>query len=210
MQSYLWGMVLVSAHCKRFRHPLSGILMVGLLLSFLSNCNGKPRKDSTLQKDSSIDSIQPRAVLSAYDQALLWAEQGDLRVIKLCDSLLTAPDKQAGASPYYYLGIYYAEIKDTANALASFDKTIVADYTFLEAYIEKAALLLAQKKSEAARKELELLRAVAPSYAPCHYWIAKVAVFEQKNDLALVHYKLALSLDSTLQEAREAIFELEK
>ncbi|MFN4890646.1 MAG: hypothetical protein ACK5GS_01430, partial [Bacteroidota bacterium] len=125
-------MVLVSAHCKRFLHPLSGFLIVGLLLLYLSSCKGKPGTDSTLQKDSSIDSIQPREVLSVYDQALFWAEQGDLRVIKLCDSLLTAPDKQAGASPYYYLGIYYAEIKDTANALANFDKTIVADYTFLE------------------------------------------------------------------------------
>jgi Tfp pilus assembly protein PilF len=95
-------------------------------------------------------------------------------------------------------------------SLSFFDKTIAADYTFLEAYIEKAALPLAQKKPEAARKELELLRAVAPSYAPCHYWIAKVAANEQKNELALVHYKLALSLDSTLQEARDAIRLLEK
>jgi tetratricopeptide (TPR) repeat protein len=156
------------------------------------------------------DSVQPTAQFSIYDQALKWAEQGDQRILPLCDSLLESPDKQAGAAPYYYFGIYYAEIKDTVKSLSFFDKTIVADYTFLEAYIEKAALLLAQKKPEAARKELELLRAVAPSYAPCHYWIAKVAAHEQKNELALVHYKLALSLDSTLQAARDAIRLLEK
>ena len=210
MQSYLWGMVQVSADCQRFQNTPTGTVIIVLLLSFLSSCKEKPGTDSTIQKSFPTDSIQPAAVLSVYDQALLWAEKGDSRVLSLCDSLLHAPDKQTGAAPYYYLGIYYAEIKDTVKSLALFDKTIVADYTFLEAYIEKAALLLAQKKSAAARKELELLRAVAPSYAPCHYWIAKVAAHEQKNELALVHYKLALSLDSTLQEARYAIRELEK
>ena len=210
MQSYLWGMVQVSADCQRFEKSLAAVFLIFILPLFLSSCKGKSATESMANNQMPTDSVQPTAQFSIYDQALKWAEQGDQRILPLCDSLLEAPDKQAGAAPYYYLGIYYAEIKDTVKSLAFFDKTIVADYTFLEAYIEKAALLLAQKKPEAARKELELLRAVAPSYAPCHYWIAKVAASEQKKELALFHYKLALSLDSTLQEARDAIRLLEK
>lgn len=200
----------MSAYCKRWIGAFSGLFYKGFCLFILVGCKGETAKSPNLQDQLNSQSSQIEEVQTIYDKALAWAEKGDPRILTLCDSLLDAPDKKAGASPYYYLGIYYAEIKDTVKSLAFFDKTIVADYTFLEAYIEKAALLLAQKKPEAARKELELLRAVAPSYAPCHYWIAKVATYEQKNELAIFHYKLALSLDSTLQEARDAIRLLEK
>ena len=186
--------------------PFGGGILLVALLSNCSNTNQQPDLQATSERITNTDP----SFTNIYDKALNWAENGDERVLPLCDSLLKNGDAQTGASPYYYLGIYYAEKGDTARSIGFFDKTIITDYNFLEAYIEKAALLLAQKKSAAARKELELLRAVAPSYAPCHYWIAKVAAFEQKNDLALLHYKLALSLDSTLQEAREAILELEK
>lgn len=147
---------------------------------------------------------------SVYDRALAWAEAGNARIIPLCDSLLQYDSARAGAAPYYYLGIYYAAKQEPERAFKLFDRTIVEDYRFMEAYIEKAALLYELKRPEQALRELELLRTISPSYAPAHYWIAKVSESLKQYDRAIQHYRLALSLDSTLVEAREGIRRLEK
>lgn len=120
MQSYLWGMVQVSAECQRFEKSLAAVYLIFILPLFLSSCKGKSATESMANNQMPTDSIQPTAQFSIYDQALKWAEQGDQRILPLCDSLLEAPDKQAGAATYYYLGIYYAEIKDTVKSLAFF------------------------------------------------------------------------------------------
>jgi hypothetical protein len=57
---------------------------------------------------------------------------------------------------------------------------------------------------------LELLRTFSPGYAPVHYWLGKWALLQNKKQMAIRHYRLALSLDSTLTEARLALEQLEK
>lgn len=145
-----------------------------------------------------------------YDRALHYAETGNPALLPLCDSLLKFDSARAGAAPHYYRGIYHATRKEIKEAIGFFDKTIVEDYRFLDAYIEKAALLIEIKKLELALRELELVRTISPGYAPTHYWIAKVNESMGQANKALLHYKLALSLDSTLTEARQGIERLEK
>ena len=186
--------------------PLIGDILLVALLSSCGNRNQQPELQVTQADTTNTDP----SFTNIYDQALYWAEKGDERLVPLCDSLIKNGDAQTGASPYYYLGIYYAEKGDTARSIGFFDKTIVTDYNFLEAYIEKAALLLALKRSDEAKKELELLRDIAPSYAPGHYWIGKVAEAQHKKEIAIYHYRLALSLDSTIVEARQGLQRLEK
>jgi tetratricopeptide (TPR) repeat protein len=186
--------------------PFGGGILLVALLSNCSNTNQQPDLQATSERITNTDP----SFTNIYDKALNWAENGDERVLSLCDSLLKNGDAQTGASPYYYLGIYYAEKGDTARSIGFFDKTIITDYNFLEAYIEKAALLLALKRSEEAKKELELLRNIAPTYAPGHYWIGKVAEAQHKKEIAIYHYRLALSLDSSIVEARQGLQRLEK
>jgi tetratricopeptide (TPR) repeat protein len=186
--------------------PFGGGILLVALLSNCSNTNQQPDLQATSERITNTDP----SFTNIYDKALNWAENGDERVLPLCDSLLKNGDAQTGASPYYYLGIYYAEKGDTARSIGFFDKTIITDYNFLEAYIEKAALLLALKRSEEAKKELELLRNIAPTYAPGHYWIGKVAEAQHKKEIAIYHYRLALSLDSSIVEARQGLQRLEK
>jgi tetratricopeptide (TPR) repeat protein len=159
---------------------------------------------------SSGDSALPSALQLAYARALRLAEQGDPGTLELCDSLLQNQGPLGGAEPYYYKGIFFAEKRDLQKAIGWFDKTIQTDYNFYEAYIEKASLLMDVKEFEAARKELELLRTLSPGYAPVHYWLGKWAALQGKKEKALEHYRLALSLDTSLTEARQAIERLEK
>lgn len=164
---------------------------------------------SSVSSTSSTDTIAADTQ-TAYDRALHLAEIGDPALLPLCDSLLQFDSVRAGASPYYYRGIYHATRKEFKEAIGFFDKTIVADYRFLDAYIEKAALLYDLKKPVLALQELELARTISPGYAPTHYWIAKLHESTGTIDKALEHYRLALSLDSTFREARQGIERLEK
>lgn len=185
------------------------LLFLNLLL--LLGCKEQKTPAANQLPDPNSQDIGSKASpQNAYDRALAWAEAGDARVIPLCDSLIRYDSSSAGAAPYYYLGIYYAEKHDTKKAIEFFDRTIVTDYRFLEAYIEKAALFYELKRPEEALRELELLRTIAPGYAPAHYWIGKVSESVKQYERALQHYRLAISLDSTLSEAREGILRLEK
>jgi tetratricopeptide (TPR) repeat protein len=171
------------------------------------NGNADPNMSAgSIDGDSTLDTGAP----TAYDRALQYAETGDSALLPLCDSLLKFDSARAGASPFYYRGIYHATRKEIKEAISFFDKTIVKDYRFLDAYIEKAALLAEIKKPAMALRELELARTISPSYAPTHYWIAKINESMGQTDKALLHYQLSLSLDSTLIEARQGIERLEK
>lgn len=181
-----------------------------LCLLLLARCQPHNAENQQPAPVAAAKTTPPSSILTPFDQALHWAEQGDARLLPLCDSLMKSREAQTVAAAHYYLGIYAAEKKDTLTALRNFDQSIVADYTFLEAYIEKAALLLSVGKPEQAHAELQLLREVAPTYPACHYWIAKVAEAQQQTGRAIQHYKLALSLDSSLVEARQALQRLQK
>lgn len=150
------------------------------------------------------------ALQVAYARALQLAEQGNPTTLLLCDSLLANQGPGGGAEPYYYKGIYYATMGDSPKAIAFFDKTIRSDYSFYEAYIEKASLLIESKEYASALKELELLRTLSPGYAPVHYWLGKWAEQQGKGQLAIEHYRLALSLDTSIAEAKQALQRLKK
>ncbi len=162
------------------------------------------------QSEVLTDSLAATPLQIAYARALRMAEKGDPATLLLCDSLLAHQGPRGGAEPYYYKGIFYTTTKQPQKAIAWFDKTIETDYNFLEAYIEKSALLLEANQFEPAFKELELLRTLSPGYAPVHYWLGKWAARQNKKQMAIHHYRLALSLDTSLSEARQALNQLEK
>lgn len=187
------------------------VLVLLLSLILLIGCaeQGADPVESSRPSENPLDTIAADTP-TAYDRALELAEAGDPKLLPLCDSLLRFDSVRAGASPFYYRGIYHATRKEIKEALAFFDKTLVADYRFLEAYIEKAALLVEIKKPALALQELELARTISPGYAPTHYWIGKINESMGQTGTALRHYQLALSLDSTIGEARQGIERLEK
>lgn len=193
------------------------IIVLFLPLILLIGCGSESQKPEhqVAEPNTSVDSSDSDATVrtnapTAYDRALHYAETGNPALLPLCDSLLKYDSALAGAAPLYYRGIYHATRKEIKEAISFFDKTIVKDYRFLDAYIEKAALLAEIKKPGMALRELELARTISPSYAPTHYWIAKINESIGQVDKALLHYKLSISLDTTLIEARAGIERLEK
>lgn len=149
--------------------------------------------------------LAPFDVELNYILALRYAEGKNPRVLSLCDSLIRADTEGRHAEPYYYKGIYYANINDKARALASFDEAIQHDFYFLDGYIEKGSLLYEMKKYEEAIAVFNLALTISPSFADAYYWIAKCQQAMGKKEEARVNYLRAFELDKTMKEAREAV-----
>lgn len=149
--------------------------------------------------------LAPFDVELNYILALRYAEAKNPRVLALCDSLIKADTEGRHAEPYYYKGIYYANINDNARALSSFDEAIQHDFYFLDGYIEKGSLLYEMKKYEEAIAVFNLALTISPSFADAYYWIAKCQQAMGKKEEARVNYLRAFELDKTMKEAREAV-----
>ena len=149
--------------------------------------------------------LAPFDVELNYILALRYAEAKNPRVLALCDSLIKADTEGRHAEPYYYKGIYYANITDNVKALSSFDEAIKHDFYFLDGYIEKGSLLYEMKKYEEAIAVFNLALTISPSFADAYYWIAKCQEAMGKKEEAKVNYLRAFELDKTMKEAREAV-----
>jgi tetratricopeptide (TPR) repeat protein len=148
--------------------------------------------------------LAPFDVELNYILALRYAEGKNPRVLALCDSLIKADTEGRHAEPYYYKGIYYANINDKARALSSFDEAIKHDFYFLDGYVEKGSLLYEMKKYEEAIAVFNLALTISPSFADTYYWIAKCQEAMGKKEEARVNYLRAFELDKNLTEAKDA------
>ncbi len=173
----------------------------------------KMKADLLLKKGDSngaIHTLEQAYQLTPYDPelnhqlALQLAEAKNPKVVTLCDSLIRADSLGQHAEPYYYKGIYYANINDKEKALGLFDEAIRRDYTFLESYTEKGSLLYDQKKYNEAIKVFNLSLNISPDYADNYYWIAKCQEAMGNKSEAKLNYLRAWELDKSFTEAKQA------
>ncbi len=148
--------------------------------------------------------LTPFDVQLNYMLALKYAEVKNNRVLSLCDSLIKADSLNMHAEPYYYKGIYYANINEKPKAFEMFDKAIRQDYTFLESYVEKGSLLFDMKKYNEALKVFNLLLTISPQYPDSYYWIAKCQQALGLKEEAKLNYQRAYGLDNTFRAAKDS------
>ncbi|MFM7672537.1 MAG: tetratricopeptide repeat protein [Bacteroidota bacterium] len=137
-----------------------------------------------------------------------YAEMGNPLTVTYCNALRATDTLGNDPTPYYYLGIYYTTLKQSAEAIRQFDQAIVTDYNFVEAYIEKAVLLYEMKNYKESVGLLDKALAVAPDYASVYYWTAKCQQALGDKESARSNYLKAYGLDKSFQEAKQAADEL--
>ena len=140
-----------------------------------------------------------------YMLALKYAENKNNRVISLCDSLIKKDSMGLLAEPFYYKGIYFANINEKAKAMLFFDEAVKHNYTFLEGYIEKGALLFDMKKYSDAIKVFNLALTITPEFPDSYYWIAKCQQALGQKDEAKLNYKRAVGLDQKFTAAIDSL-----
>ncbi len=139
-----------------------------------------------------------------------YAESNNAKVIRLCDSLIKKDSMNLHAEPYYYKGIYFANINDKAKALALFNEAIQHDYYYLPAYIEKGSVQYDQKKINEALKTFQLANTISATYPDAYFWMGKCQEAMGQKEEAKLNYQRAYGLDKTFTEAKEAAESLGK
>jgi tetratricopeptide (TPR) repeat protein len=171
-------------------------------------------KSDLLKEQNKIDealSLKERAFILApmdrdlaYDLAYDYAEAKNSNVLKLADYLISRDSTQNVAKAYYVKATYYNNINNTADALKNYNAAIVADYNFMDAYLDKGRLLLTQNKLSEAEKTFRLALRISPATADFYYWLAKTEEAKGKKAEAALDYQRAYGLDHEMKEAKDA------
>jgi tetratricopeptide (TPR) repeat protein len=136
--------------------------------------------------------------------AYQYAETKNARALVIADSSILRDPQRLFPDPYYIKGVYYSNINEKAKAIQWFDSTIRVNHRYLNAYIEKGKILLAQKKTGEALKTFSLANRITPSFPDAWYWIGRCQEAMGDKTSAKENYEKAFELDNTFTEAKEA------
>jgi tetratricopeptide (TPR) repeat protein len=194
--------------CDRIIQHYPGQIDALLLKSDLLKEQNK--NDEALHIKEQAYSYAPMDRELAYDLAYDYANAKNSNAIKLADFLIKNDSTRNVAKAYYVKGTYYNNINNSTEAIRNYDAAIVADYNFMDAYLDKGRLLLTQNKLNDAEKTFRLALRISPSTAEFYYWLAKTEEAEGKKDDARLDYQRAYGLDHDMKEAKEAADRLGK
>ncbi|MEO6233006.1 MAG: tetratricopeptide repeat protein [Ferruginibacter sp.] len=138
----------------------------------------------------------------------IYAQTNNPLALAMADALLNAPRANAALQALFIKGLYYSYSGDKAQAVSFFDKCLTTDYTFLDAYREKAIALYEMAKYEEALKVLETATTVQKTYEEGWYWMGKCYQKLNKNKEAIESYRMALQFDPEFIEAKDALGKL--
>jgi tetratricopeptide (TPR) repeat protein len=140
----------------------------------------------------------------SYDLAFEYAESKNVKAVALSDSLIRKDSTETSARAYYVKADYYKNTGNSAEALKNYDAAIRKDYNFMDAYLDKGALLYNQKKYNEALKTFNLALRVSPTTAEFYWWSGKTKEALGNKAEAKLDYERAYGLDKEMKEAKEA------
>lgn len=148
--------------------------------------------------------LQPRDKETAYNLAYEFAEARNPRALSLTDTLARYDKTETVARAWYIKGFYYNNTGNDKEALRFYDSSLVADYHFLDAYLDKGRLQLKQKSYDAALKTFATGQKISPAAPEFYLWVAKTQEAMGNRAGAKTNYQRAYALDTSLTEAKEA------
>lgn len=150
----------------------------------------------------------PEAQLSL---ASLFAERKDARALAVCANISRLRlGREYEAHCAFIAGVYYARTGDTTRAIQQFNNCVAANYTYMEAYIEKGLVYFDNKQYDKALDVFKFASGINTLYADAYYYQARSYEMMGKKDSAVIRFKQALSLDKHMKEARDKIQQLEQ
>lgn len=160
----------------------------------------------TIQKSLALDINQPD---QEADLCYLFAVRGDLMAIPIADRLIkTAKDNVQTARAHYLKGIFYSNVGFDDRALAAFDSSIISNFTFIDAYIEKSIVLFEQKKYKEAIALLNKASELDKLNAEIYFMLAKNHDATANKKEAIFFYEQTLMLDTSYPTAKKALSRL--
>ena len=148
--------------------------------------------------------LQPRDKELAYDLAYEYADAKNQKALSLADTLIKYDKTETIARAWFIKGTYHNNLGNEKEALRYFDSSNIADYNFIDAYLDKGQILLRQKKYEQALRTFAIGQKVSPATADFYFWVAKTQEAMGNKADAKANYERAYALDNTMTEAQKA------
>lgn len=151
--------------------------------------------------------------LNQYDieatLCFLYAAKKDPRSIEVADRLIKQEsEKNTPGRGHYLKGIYFANLGDSENAIRQFDSSIISNFTFIDAYIEKSIVLYDQRKFNEAIDLLNKALTFDRYNGDLYFWLAKNHQSNQNKPEAIRNYEQTIMLDSLNEEAKQELFKI--
>lgn len=162
------------------------------------------RKEEALALLEKAYALQPRDKETAYNLAYEYAEAKSSKALPLTDTLIKYDKTETLARAWYIKASYYKNTGNEKEALRFYDSSIIADYNFLDTYLDKGQLLLEQKKYEQALRTFATGQKLSPGTADFYFWVAKTQQAMGNNKDAKMNFERAFALDKTMTEAKAA------
>ena len=147
--------------------------------------------------------LVPSDPVLAFDLAYAYAEAGNVKALRLADSLLKAKVPEPEKA-YYIKADYYSHLNNVKEAVKNYDNALAANLHFLDAQIDKGQLLFRQKQYNEALKAFAIGQKISPSEPMFYFWIAKTQEAMGNKTDAKTNYERAYALDKSLTEAKQA------
>jgi len=139
-----------------------------------------------------------------------------LAAIKSEQSLLIATrmthsEKALDAAKGHYIkGLFYANTGNDREAIKSFDSSIISNFTFTDAYIEKAISLYHSKEINMAIDALSKAMDLDRKNPDVYYWLGLCLEEKKDNEKAAAYYQETLRLAPDHEGAISSLKNLKK
>jgi tetratricopeptide (TPR) repeat protein len=138
----------------------------------------------------------------------LYAETSNPKALELSDALLIGSKAKAEKEALFIKGLYFSFKNEKEKAIPFFEKCIALDYNFMQGYLEKALALYDLKKYAAAAEVLETSVTVQNQFDKGYYYLGQCYEKLNRTQEAIEAYQLALQLDPSYVEAKDALGKL--
>lgn len=144
------------------------------------------------------------------DLGAVYAYQKNMKAISISDNLIQLFKERYKKEALFIKGTYFSNLNNNVEALRYFDSCIAIDFSFMEAYREKAIVLMRLKKYYQAIALLNKATTLNNSFDEGYYYLGKC--FESINDSSrsVESYQKALLYNADNTEAAEALQLLQK
>jgi tetratricopeptide (TPR) repeat protein len=161
-------------------------------------------KDTTqaiaaLKKAYSLQSVDTYGLELAH----LYAEQKNPRALEICNLILRQDSASILIDPFFIKGIYFANTKLYAKAIAQFDSCILRDWKTTDAYLEKGRAYFHMGNFNEASKTFNMAVTVSNTDPDAYYWLGRCYEAQHKKMDAINNYRKAISLDQNFIEAKQ-------
>ncbi len=138
----------------------------------------------------------------------LYAQSKNPQALAMADALLFENKAGAEKEAYFIKGLYYSYNNQKEKAIPFFDKSISINYTFMDAYLEKAIALYDLKKYSEAATVLQKAVMLQNNFDKGYYYLGRCFEKLNKKEDAIQAYQMALTYDPNYEEAKDALARL--